>query len=107
MGNYADIRVDGEEFQVEYEVLSSFELMGRNDEERFQIASKTDLLEEKLNELDSKIQEINKDIYRLTNHADVLDYIVAVGSGIQKKIKREFEWNQEEMRVKKCLSLDE
>ena len=26
---------------------------------------------------------------------------------LRKKIKREFEWNQEEMRVKKCLSLDE
>lgn len=82
MGNYADIKIDGEEFQVEYEVLSSLELLGCNDEERFQIASKIDLLEEKSNEIDNKIQELNKDIYRLTNHADRLDYIVAVGSGI-------------------------
>lgn len=42
---------------------------GCNDEERFQIASKIDLLEEKSNEIDNKIQDLNKDIYRLANYA--------------------------------------
>ena len=41
-----------------------------------------DLIYERINDIQNRIDEINSDIERLTNHADGMDYTIAVASGV-------------------------
>lgn len=70
-----------DDFQVEYEILPAYgtdEVDPRKKEINKNIAD-IDAMSVKLNK---KIDYLNKDIDRLTNHADGLDYALAVTSGV-------------------------
>ncbi len=70
-----------DDFQIEYEILPVFdtnEIDTRKNEINKNIAD-IDAISAELN---AKIDFLNKDIDRLTNHADGLDYMVAVGIGV-------------------------
>ena len=69
-----------EEFQgVEFELISPNEI---SDENRARIKQGLSEVEERLAVVNNKVAELNSEIDRLTNHADGLDYTIAVASGI-------------------------
>lgn len=68
------------EFQgVEFEVMSPVDL---SDKRRVKIYNEMDSLDEKLKVIDERVDELNEEIDRLTCHAEGIDYIMAVASGI-------------------------
>lgn len=71
-----------EDFIVEYDVLPAYNSEEFKDARRKEIAEAIAALDEKSDELNAKIANLNIDIDRLTNHADGLDYTIAVASGV-------------------------
>lgn len=71
-----------EDFIVEYDVLPAYNSEEFKDARRKEIAEAIAALDEKSDELNAKITNLNIDIDRLTNHADGLDYTIAVASGV-------------------------
>ena len=72
---------EDDDFQVEYEILPAFE-KDKLDPRINEIEQKIAEIDSQSEELNSKIDTLNIEIERLTNHADILDYLVAVVSGI-------------------------
>ena len=76
---YADIvdfqLVDNDDFQVESEVLSL-------DPRRNEINSELSDLDLKIQSNQERLNKLDKSIDKLTNHADGIDYAIAVTSGI-------------------------
>lgn len=70
-----------DDFQIEYEILPAYD-NNEIDERKKEIHAKIADIDAQSAELAAKIEALNKDIDRLTNHADGLDYAVAVVSGI-------------------------
>lgn len=75
MMNVVDLKTENDDFQVEYEVLSLDPRVNKINAELRDIDEKIQSNQEILNKLD-------KSIDRLTNHADGIDYAIAVTSGI-------------------------
>ncbi len=71
-----------DDFEVEFEVLPSIDLDEITDERRKRIAESLQSIDSQLQITKEKIDELNADIDRLTNHADGLDYAIAVISGV-------------------------
>jgi hypothetical protein len=71
-----------DDFAVEYEIISTTDEQADIDPRQLAIFEAKNRIDYKLQENSNKINELNKEIDRLTNHADGIDYIVAVGSGI-------------------------
>lgn len=70
--------VETDDFEVQFEILPVKPL----DEREQTIYNGVAGADKDLRELESKLEEYNKEIDRLTNHADSLDYTVAVASGV-------------------------
>ena len=70
-----------DDFQIEYEILPAFE-KDKLDPRIIDISKKIAEIDAQSEELNIKIESLNSEIERLTNHADILDYTVAVVSGI-------------------------
>jgi hypothetical protein len=82
MNELAKLKVKDGDFEVEFEILPSTDDVENGD-------PRGKIIDNGLNEVNAilllnhrKISELNKEIDRLTNHANGLDYMVAVGSGI-------------------------
>ncbi len=71
---FPQIRLTNDDFNVEFEILNT------NNSSNYQ--KEIDEIESKLNDNQIKLDELDLEIERLTNHADGLDYGVAVASGI-------------------------
>lgn len=72
----------GAELKLEYDILPAVDLNDQLSEMQQKIALGLASTDEQIHALDQKLSEINAEIDRLTNHADGIDYMVAVGSGI-------------------------
>lgn len=71
-----DLQVEYEvEMQPDVEVLLPANKSEMNTQEIVEI-------DDRLNKNEQRLKELNADIYKLENHADGIDYMVAVGSGI-------------------------
>lgn len=74
---------EGDNFVVEFETFSAYDT---GNSKFAEISKNIDEIETEslaeINRLNARIDALNKDIDILTNHADGLDYMVAVGSGI-------------------------
>lgn len=68
--------------EVEYEVLTSADLASPISEERVKIMSNLSDIETCMSENQNIIDSLNSEIDKLTNHADGIDYTIAVASGI-------------------------
>lgn len=75
-----EIPEDG--FKVEYEILPAYELSDFNNIRQKEIAEKISEIDAMSAELEEKIDKLNVDMNWLTNHADGIDYTIAVASGI-------------------------
>lgn len=72
----------GNDFEVEFEVGSSIDLANISDERRKKIAEGLENIDKQRETVLRKVNELNTDIDRLTNHADGIDYAIAVTCGI-------------------------
>jgi len=70
------------DLQVEYEVFSLIDIKHMNDPKQLEIMEQIETVDDMLAENQKMLDEINADIDRLTNHADGIDYTVAVGCGV-------------------------
>ncbi len=81
---FPEIKIVEDEFEVEFEVEP---VVPANQAEY--LDSRQKAIKEGLNEVNGilssnnkRLEELNKDIDKLTNHSDGIDYMVAVGSGV-------------------------
>ena len=77
-----NLKNEHENFVVEFEVLPSVDFSSKMDERQRRIFEGIATVDEQLEENQKVIDKLNADIDKLTNHADGMDYMVAVGSGI-------------------------
>lgn len=82
MKSILDIKTFSDDLEIEYEVLSSIDINKSEDSRRKLIDLELLDVDEKLTLIEDKIAELNTDIERLTNHADGIDNMIAVASGI-------------------------
>lgn len=71
---------ENDDFQIEYEILPAFEEYP--DPRKAHIEAQIADIDARDAELQNQIDKLNIEIDRLTNHADGLDYTVAVASGV-------------------------
>lgn len=82
MESIVEFKTSSEGFDTEYEIISPVNISEIGDIRERQMAKKILDVDEKLALIEDKIAELNTDIGRLTNHADGIDYTIAVSSGI-------------------------
>lgn len=82
MENVVSLRSTYDDLDVEFEVVPLYEDIQSQNERRQTIYCGIASVDEQLSELQSKIDELNANIDTLTNHADGIDYMIAVGSGV-------------------------
>ena len=82
MGTIVDFRSTCKDLDVEFEVMPLVDIDNIEDERQRRIVAGTAEIDEQLSEVQDKITKLNTDIDKLTNHADGLDYAIAVTSGI-------------------------
>ena len=82
MESIVEFKTSSEGFDTEYEIISPVNINEIEDIRKRQIAMEILDVDEKLASIEDKIAELNTDIDRLTNHADGIDYMIAVASGI-------------------------
>lgn len=95
--------VPEDDFQVEYEILPAYTFSEFKDIRQKEISEKISEIDAMSAELEEKIDKLNVDINRLTNHADGIDYMIAVGCGIVAGIFDSIfvgEWNFEKAKAK-------
>ena len=71
-----------DDFEVEFDVIPAVDMSKTLDERQKKIISGLSSVEEQIKENKKRINELNIDIDKLTNHADGLDYTIAVASGV-------------------------
>ena len=82
MNSIAALKTVNDDFEVEYEVLSPINFSSIMDLERQGIALALQNVDAQISLCEGEIAKLSAEIDRLTNHADGLDYTVAVASGI-------------------------
>ena len=74
--------VNEDKFEVEYEVIPFDNITQAAEERKKVIRQGIEDIDDALDVLNDQLDRLNTEIDRLTNHADGIDYMVAVGSGI-------------------------
>lgn len=75
-------KLENDDFQVEYEILSPIDTDSIIDADKQEILLAIQDVDKQISICEDEIAKLNADIDRLTNHADGLDYTIAVASGI-------------------------
>ena len=82
MDSFVELKTTTEDFDVEFEVKPIVDLDDVSSESQRHIIEGTASVDERLSEIQAKVDKLNGDIDKLTNHADGLDYAIAVTSGV-------------------------
>lgn len=82
MGTIVDFRSTCNDLEVEFEIMPLVDIENIEDERQRRIVVGTAEIDEQLLEVQGKFAKLNTDIDRLTNHADGIDYAIAVTCGI-------------------------
>ena len=82
MGAIVNLKNTYEDFAVEFEVLPAENFDGEVDERKKRILDGVASIDEQLAENQRVLDKLNSKIDKLTNHADGIDYMVAVASGV-------------------------
>lgn len=82
MNALVNIKNTCDDFAVEFEVLPTLDFTKEMDERQQRIFEGIASLDEQLEENEKVIAQLNANINKLTNHADGIDYMVAVASGV-------------------------
>lgn len=81
MGEVVAFKNEIDDMQVQYDIISPFDYVNSNEHQQ-DIAEHIDELDVLLAKNHELIETVNSEIDRLTNHADGIDYTVAVGCGV-------------------------
>lgn len=71
-----------DDFEVEFEILPAIDSSNTTDIRKANNDAAIQDIDDKMASLQERIDFLNKDIDRLTNHADGVDYLIAISSGI-------------------------
>lgn len=82
MGALVNLKSTHEDFSVEFEVVPSVDFNKKMDERQRRIFEGSASIDDQLAENQKVLDELNAGIDKLTNHADGIDYMVAVASGV-------------------------
>lgn len=82
MNSLYGIKTVEDNLEVEYEVLTPIDLVAIKDPARRELALAIQDVDTQLDLCQQEVQKLDAEIDRLTNHADGLDYTIAVASGI-------------------------
>lgn len=82
MDTLVELKNSIDDFEVEFEILPAIDSSNETDIRKANNNAAIQDIDDRLTGLQESIDFLNKDIDRLTNHADGLDYVVAVVSGI-------------------------
>lgn len=82
MNTITSLKTVNDNFQVEYEVLSPIDISAITDSNRREIALALQDVDKQISLCEDEIAKLSAEIDKLTNHADGMDYAVAVASGI-------------------------
>ena len=82
MSNIVNFKIESDEISVQYEVITTADISSPMTEERARIMSQLSEIDHCLAENQAIIDKLDAEIHRLTNHADGIDYTIAVASGI-------------------------
>lgn len=82
MDKIVDFKTTCNDLDVEFEVMPLVNINDIENERQRRIVEGSAEIDEQLSEIQDKIAKLNIDIDRLTNHADGMDYAIAVTSGI-------------------------
>ena len=82
MGEVVALKDIYDDFEVQFEVITPIDFHKQLDERQKRIACGLASIDDQLAETQTVLDRLNSDIDRLTNRADALDYMVAVGSGV-------------------------
>ena len=82
MNTLTSLKTANDDFQVEYEILSPIDISAVTDKNRREIMLALQDVDKQINLCEDEIAKLSAEIDKLTNHADGLDYAVAVASGI-------------------------
>lgn len=108
MGKISELKCACEDFEVEIEVLPVFET-DSDEEQKKKYREEISNIDEQLSVLEDKVALLNKDIDRLTSHADGIDLAISVTSGIITGIIDATvvgEWNFAEARQKETNKIE-
>ena len=75
-------KVETEDLNVEFEVLSPISIEDIKNPQRREIILEMQNLDKQIDAIETELQKLDSEIDRLTNHADGLDYAVAIASGV-------------------------
>lgn len=76
------IKTQAEDLTVRYDVINDVNLSQNIDSSEQDLVITLDDIENRIQTNQQQINKLNKEIDRLTNHADKLDYTIAVASGL-------------------------
>ena len=82
MGALVNLKNTCDDFSVEFEVLAPVDFTKEMDERQQRIFEGVASIDEQLSENEKVVAELNANIDKLTNHADGIDYMIAVASGV-------------------------
>lgn len=82
MGAIVNLKNTYEDFAVEFEVLPPVDITEKMDDRQKRIVDGIASIDEQLVENQKVLDSLNSEINKLTNHADGIDYMVAVASGV-------------------------
>lgn len=82
MDSLLALKTEQDGFEVQFEVISPNGSSKNTDKNQQEIEKELETIDEQYEICEQKVAALNKEIDRLTNHADGLDYTVAVASGI-------------------------
>lgn len=82
MNEIIGLKLQHPDFEIEFEILPAAEESPASDSRKQSIYDGLRTINAQLSTNQQKIDALNMEIDRLTNHADGIDYMVAVGSGI-------------------------
>ena len=82
MNRLTALKTINDDFEVEYEILTPVDVGALSDPKRCEVALALMSVDNQIKLCEDEVAKLDAEIDRLTNHADGLDYAVAVASGI-------------------------
>ncbi len=82
MKNIVENKIVVDDFEIEYKIQTIINISNSLSERQQKIFNEIASVDEQLQEINETIEKLNIEIDKLTNHADGIDYMVAVGSGV-------------------------
>jgi hypothetical protein len=82
MASLINLKETYDDFEVEFDVIPAVDIPNTLDDRQKKIILDLSSVEKQINENKLKINDINANIDKLTNHADGIDYTIAVASGV-------------------------